>query len=227
MKKVFALLVGLLMITGVSIAGDRPSGEVFEPPEHDKGYIGYSTKMWGYGYFNNAVIDTATITSLTATIEREKELPIGAFLHEEGTELTSSTIPNFAVEDGILGLTWDDAQTTQIQITFRVPADYSSGGAFRVMTKASNTTTQNYIGYDVFVNRTGLIVDSSGTTQTTVVCTDDASSPGQAVLPVATDFASLAAGDWITFSIWRDDNALAGTAAMELFGATFYYTATQ
>lgn len=141
MKKALALLLGLLLIASVSFAGSRPSGEVFEPPEHDKGYIGWDTKMWGYGYFNNAVIDTATITSLTATTTRTIFFDLaGGFVDSDG-DVDDGSAPNIKVLDTVPAIVWDDSgETVGVVWSFPVPADYSTGMVFYALISSNDAS---------------------------------------------------------------------------------------
>jgi hypothetical protein len=171
-KRIIAVLMAVMMLAAVSAWAKRPAGEVYEPREDNTGYIGYNGKSWGYGYFNNAVIDTATITTatvttLTAATERDITLPLGAFT-SNGEDIDAATAPGFELDDTIPGIVWADGETTPATITFRVPSDYSSGGAFRILATESNSTTPNQIDFDVFVNSDGVAVDSSGSNQTPV-----------------------------------------------------------
>ncbi|MHC4791522.1 MAG: hypothetical protein ACYS8Y_08830, partial [Planctomycetota bacterium] len=77
--------------------------------------------------------------TLTATIEREILLPLGSFaLSNTGVPLTASTAPGFEIDDVLPGIVWADGETTPVMQSFRVPYDYSSGGAFRVIASESN-----------------------------------------------------------------------------------------
>jgi hypothetical protein len=111
-------------------------------------------------------------------------------------------------------------------ITFRVPYDYSSGGAFRLICTESDSTTPNQVDFDVYVNRDGRAADSSATDQTPVALAGTTATPDVITLTPATDLTGLAAGDWITVRIWRDDTAT-GTGDLEVKGVEFFYTATR
>jgi len=161
-----------------------------------------------------------------ADVVRHVQLPIMAFTHNGSAALTSSTAPGLEADDNVMNIVWADGETTPIQITFRVPSDYASGGAFKVFATESSSTTPNQVDFDVYVNADGTAADASATNQTPVALAGTTSTPDEITLTVATDFASLAAGHWVTFRIWRDDTAT-GTGDLEVKGGTFYYTATQ
>jgi len=154
------------------------------------------------------------------------QLPLMGFTHNGSAVLTASTAPGLESDDSISNIVWADGETTPVQINFRVPADYASGGAFKVFATESDSTTPNQVDFDVYVNADGTAADASATGQTPVALAGTTSTPDEITLTVATDFASLAAGNWVTLRIWRDDTAT-GTGDLEVKGAAFYYTATQ
>jgi hypothetical protein len=165
--------------------------------------------------------------TLTATIEREIALPLGSFgIKDTGVPLTASTTPGFEEDDAMPNIVWADGETSPVIQSFRVPTDYSSGGAFRVLATESDSTTPNEIDFDVYVNADGTAVDASATGQTPVALAGTTSTPDVVTLTPATDFASLAAGQWVTLRIWRDNTA-AGTGDLEVKGVSFHYTASQ
>lgn len=174
------------------------------------------------------VAGTLTVTgTFTNSRERGFTLPLTGFVFENtGAPLSTSTTPGLEVDDAIPNIVWADGETSAVMITFRVPYDYSSGGAFRVFATESDSTTPNQIDFDVYVNRAGSAIDSAATGQTPVALDEATSTPSVVTLTPATDFASLAAGDWVTLRIWRDDVA-AGTGDLEVKGVEFFYTASR
>lgn len=168
-------------------------------------------------------ITTATITTLNHSRERSFGLPLTGFVTSDGYVITQSTAPGIEIDDVMPNIVWADGETTPAIITFRIPADYSSGGAFRVFATESDSTTPNQIDFDVYVNSNGAAADSSATGQTPVAMTG--TTPEVVTLTPATDFSSLAAGYWVTLRIWRD-NAADGTGDLEVKGVDFFYTAT-
>lgn len=160
-----------------------------------------------------------------------KQIPLTAFMVENGdgstvgttvAPLTASTTPGMEVDDNVACLVWSDGETSPIQATFRVPADYVSTGRFKVVATESDSTTPNQIDFDVYVNTDGSTNDSSATDQTPAAMTAASATPDEVTLTPSTDFASLAAGDWITLRLWRDDVA-DGTGDLELKGVVFEY----
>jgi hypothetical protein len=136
------------------------------------------------------------------------------------------TAPGLESDDSIQALVWADSETTPAQITFRVPSDYSSGGAFTVFATESDSTTPNQVDFDVYLNKDATVADASATGQTPVALAGTTSTGDDVALSVATDFASLAAGHIVTLRIWRD-NANDGTGDLEVKNVVFYYTPTR
>jgi hypothetical protein len=147
------------------------------------------------------------------------------FILSDASPITATTAPGIEVDDLIPNIVWADGETTPVMITFRVPTDYSSGGAFRVIASESDSTTPNQIDFDVYVNKDGVAADSAATGQTPVALAGTAATPDVVTLTPATDFSSLTAGSWVTLRIWRD-NVAAGTGDLEVKGVEFYYTAS-
>ena len=143
------------------------------------------------------------------------------------TPLSTSTTPSLrtraASKTGFVR--WADGNETRIQKKFRVPTDYKSGGAFRVLIGQSGAgENPPAIDYEVFVDRTGAAFDTAATNQTpSQINTVGNGSVEQKTLAVTTDFASLAAGDFVTVNFWRDDTT-PGTSDLELYYAEFYYS---
>lgn len=159
-------------------------------------------------------------------------LPLNAFMTESGGDgstvgtapapLSTSTAPGLEIDDNMVSVVWADGETTPIQVTFRVPADYVSSGRFKVLATESGTSTANQVDFDVYVNSDGVASDSAATGQTPVALAGTASTPDEVTLTPATDFASLSAGNWVTLRLWRDDVAT-GTNDLELKGVVFEY----
>lgn len=159
------------------------------------------------------------------------QLPLTAFMVENGNgstvgtsvaPLTASTTPGMEVDDSLAALVWADGETSPIQVTFRVPTDYVSTGRFKVIATESDSTTANQVDFDVYINVDGTASDASATNQTPVALTGDTATPDEITLTPGTDFASLAAGDWVTLRLWRDDVA-DGTGDLEIKGVVFEY----
>lgn len=187
--------------------------------------------------FNNNVTITGTLTEATggvtageiANVVREINLPLGAFVVETGgayTPVTSSTAPGMEIDDLIPNIVWADGETTPVQISFPIPADYASGGAFYVLATESSSTTPNQIDFSVYNNADATAADAAATNQTPAALAGTTSTPDLVTLTVATDFASLAANQIVTLNIWRDNTA-DGTGDLEVKSVWFYYTATQ
>ncbi len=162
---------------------------------------------------------------MTSGEERSIEFTVGDFIINDGTSvapITTTTSPGLEVDNKATSLVWADGEVTPAQVTFKVPSDYKSGGAFRVFCDESSSATPNQVGFSVYVNQEGAAWAASATTQTSVALAGTAGTPDMVTLAVATDFTSLASGDIITLNVWRDDTAT-GTGDLELYYAEFYY----
>jgi len=215
---------------------------VFTYPTWSVYYDGYFTNMLVKGNQVNqgtlsvagAITATGGVTDATGGVTageiadavRYVQLPLMAFTHNGSAAITASSAPGLEADDNVMNVVWADAETTPIQVSFRVPADYASGGAFAVFATESNSTTPNQVDFDVYVNADGTAADASATDQTPVALAGTTSTPDEVTLSVATDFSSLTAGNWVTLRIWRDDVA-DGSGDLEVKGVAFYYTATQ
>lgn len=174
------------------------------------------------------IAGTLTVTgTFTHSRERAISLPLTGFTVNDVTVqvVGSTTAPGFEIDDLIPNIVWADGETTPVQITFRIPSDYLSGGAFRVIATESGTSTPNEVDFDVYVNKNGQAADSSAHNQTPVALAGTSSTPSEVTLTPASDFDSLAAGDWVTLRIWRDNTAT-GTNDLEVKGVEFFYTAS-
>ena len=162
---------------------------------------------------------------MTSGEERSIEFTVGDFIINDGTSvapITTTTSPGLEVDNKATSLVWADGEVTPAQVTFKVPSDYKSGGAFRVFCDESLSTTPNQVDFNVYVNKDGTVFDTAATDQTPVALAGTAGTPDLVTLSVATDFSAIAAGDVVTFNVWRDDTA-DGTGDLELYYAEFYY----
>ena len=117
---------------------------------------------------------------------------------------------------------------TPIVQQFRIPADYSSGGAFRVLANQGAITgfSPHYIGFDVWTLRAGRTLPATTMTQVQVgLNTTFSTSPQVVTLTPSGDtyFAAVAAGDWVKFRMWRAPSGT-GQGALNIFAVDFYYT---
>jgi len=173
------------------------------------------------------ILDGTITAADIANIVRYYQLPLNSFLFENtGAPLSTSTTPGLEIDDAIPGIVWADGETSAVMVTFVIPEDYASGGAFKVIATESGASTPNQIDFDVYVNADGVAADSAATGQTPVALAGTSSTPDVVTLTPATDFDSLAAGNWVTLRIWRDDTAT-GTNDLEVKGVSFFYTATE
>ncbi len=138
------------------------------------------------------------------------------------TLITGTTIPALHLENQLTALVWKDGEESYAQVTFTVPANYVSGGAFRALVDYNTGSDNPEIHYYVYLNTGGTAWDTTYTSQAAVDPGGTAGTPVLVNLPIATDFASLAAGDTVTFAISRSDEE-ASVARLEVYYVEFYF----
>jgi len=215
MRKVFLALMGLFLLASTAFGAVAVNengtyvGEVvtLDFPPNTVSTDGSTLPIGAEGKVQFALTDFVIVYDTTPLV------------------LTTATIPNFEVTPSeVLALVWDDGEASPIQVTFGVPADYASGGAFRVFVdEGADGATPCYVDYITHMNRTGIKWNQTSDNQAAVALPDDPQTPSLVDLPVVTTFASLAAGDIVTLELWRDD-VNTGTRALCLYYAEFYYS---
>lgn len=186
-----------------------------------------TNKTFSSPTISGTVTGTGVISATNvADVVRYYQLQIMSAVSTDGVPVTDSTAPGLEIDDLLPNIVWADGETTPITITFRIPDDYASGGAFKVLATESDSSTPNQVDFAVYVNADGVAADAAASDQTPVALAGTTSTPDEVTLTPGTDFASLAAGHWVTLRIWRDDVA-DGTGDLEVKGIVFYYTATQ
>lgn len=138
--------------------------------------------------------------------------------------LTASSTPRLSVDNGLVAMEWDDGDESYAQVTFKVPDDYLMNGKFKILTDYDGGSDNPPIHFRVYVNGDGDTWDAATTAQTAVDPAGTAGTPELSTLTVATDFASLAAGDIVTLQIARSDQD-SSTADLEVYYVEFYYDA--
>jgi len=226
-------ILAFLLVVGVSYAGVTNLDGIRLKATGEETYQVEVQNSSGIRVFSVDSSGNAYVAgTLTATVTRSVPLPIMGFLIQETsstvTPITSSstTTPIYAtVSNNVPLLRFMTGYTTPVIMTFRIPDDYSSGGAFKVMANQSGTTTACTIDFDVYVNAAGSTMDSAATDQTAGTLTYAGTTPSQVTLTPATDFASLAAGQWVTLRLWKGTTT--GTDDLQVGNVSFFYTATQ
>ncbi len=226
-------ILAFLLVVGVSYAGVTNLDGIRLKATGEETYQVEVQNSSGTRVFSVDSSGNAYVAgTLTATVTRSVPLPIMGFLIQETsstvTPITSSstTTPIYAtVSNNVPLLRFMTGYTTPVIMTFRIPDDYSSGGAFKVMANQSGTTTACTIDFDVYVNAAGSTMDSAATDQTAGTLTYAGTTPSQVTLTPATDFASLAAGQWVTLRLWKGTTT--GTDDLQVGNVSFFYTATQ
>jgi hypothetical protein len=226
MKKFIVFIVAVLALTLAvpGYAGESKFDSLRVAPTGDDTY-GYSLE-----YPDGTRVWSVTKAGVVAgSFTRSIPLPLMNFVIRTSATAantpTSSTSPVLAIVSEIPYIMWADGETTPIQATFRIPDNYGSGGAFKLM--STQTATGCKVDFDVYLNLDGTNVDSSATGQTPVlVSATRTATPSVVTLTPATDFAALVAGEWVTLRLWRDDVAT-GAGSLRLHNVEFVYTATQ
>ena len=181
-------------------------------------------------YPSGSALEVESGGTFTHARERSFMLSLTSFVNAYDASpvvVTTTGLPGLEIDDVLPGIVWADGEASPVLVTFRVPSDYSSGGAFRLVCSESVSTTPNRVDFDVYVNRNGRAAASSASNQTPVALAGTTSTPSVITLTPGTDFVSLAAGDWVTIRIWRDDDAAFGaTGDLEVKGVEFFYTAS-
>lgn len=225
MKRCILALLALVMIQGTAFAAAKADKAV--------------TVGGNRSYYNIYDEDTMSSDSATglptqqsvkayidSTAVRFVQLPLLSFGLDDLGAISVASVPGIESDDGVINIVWADGEVSPAEITFRIPNDYQSGGLFKVLATESDSTTPNQIDFDVYVNTPGVSIDTVRSNQTPVALDQATSTPSEVTLQVSTDFASLAAGDWVHLRLWRDNTA-AGTGDLEVKGVGFYYTAAQ
>jgi hypothetical protein len=151
------------------------------------------------------------------------ELPLSSFLVSGTSSMTGYTYPYTSYNRGQLAIVYGYGRITPVVTAFRVPADYKSGGVFRMLVAetATNISTPAEVCFEAFYNRSGKAVDTAGSTQRCVSAPKTTTTPGLITLTVATDFTSLQAGDIVAFKFWRRHGA--ATGPLYINAVDFFY----
>lgn len=168
-----------------------------------------------------------------ADVIRRVTLPLASFLTDaNGTPapLTAATVPNLAygANQGVF-LEYAEDDAVDIGTQFTIPADYASGGAFKVLldTSAAIVTDWN-LDFAVAIGQsTGTLAWDTDMDNETPV--DIPSNPGKpnVVTLTPTDASDFSAGDTVFLNLFPDANTAAGEPNVEIYAVWFEYTATQ
>lgn len=221
MKKKYGFLT-LILICAVLSIGWVSGWHIHWIPETDDTYdIGSTAKSARAIYLgpNDAYIDEGACAI---------DLPITSFT-TAGILMLGNSTPKLETDNTMTAVVWVDADVDPIERTFIVPANYHSGGRFKLWIDLSAESTDCEVDFDVYINTDDTTWDASATNQTVVQVKNVAAaatgvgSPEVVTLTVATDFASLAAGQAVTIRIWRGDASDSATADLELYSVAFEY----
>jgi len=220
----------------VGAASDSP-GNVSITPDNYMAYIKGDTEIDGVLYADGGVSDvTGGVTATEiADVVRYIQLPLGGFVSEVSpsvlADLTTTTVPGWEIDDYVPALVWADGEVTPAVVSFKIPSDWISGGTFKIWCSESESTTPQQVDFEIWVNRDDAAFDAAAVAETPVALatTGGNTATNEVVLLDSTTFDSLvAADDWITLKIWRDNASPPnGTGDLEVKGVAFYYTASQ
>ena len=224
MRKIVCLFMFLLLLSVGNVYAasslDSRIGSASEP-----GVMSDDQYVWDT--FDAARDDIVAIGTQTAQVQ----IPLTSAILNDQTSievLSESTAPGLEFDNAMAAIVWADGETTPIQVSFTVPADYGSAGVLKVLCADSASSTRNQVDFYTYVNSDDTAWDTAVTNQTPVALASTiATHPELVTLTPATDFASLAAGDVVILGLWRDDTA-DGSADLEMYGnAIFEYTRQQ
>lgn len=175
------------------------------------------------------VTGSVTINSVTLAQNKTLRLPLMSFVISDANgvvigPITASTAPGLEYDNKSASLVWGNAELSYASVTFTVPEDYASGGAFRILAdESADGNSPCAVDFNVYNKAPGSAWDTATTNQSIVLLTEAAGTPELMSLAVTTDFAALAAGDIVVLEIWRE-NATQDTASdFEVYEVYFTY----
>lgn len=177
---------------------------------------------------SGATLDlSGTISNLDngdiANRTRYVDLPLANFLiTASGIPLAAATEPGSVIANNVPAAEWAQSETAKISNTFRVPSDYVSGANFICTFTLDAASADTTVDFEVFVNVAAAAFDAAATNQTPVAIADDTTNNQAITLTVATD--TFAAGNLVTFNVWRAAGTGAGSN-LNLLGCYLSYTA--
>ncbi len=143
----------------------------------------------------------------------------------EGVSMVSRvSAPNYDIQNSLGCIVWEDGEESAVEISFRIPADYRSGGTFRVWANTSAVGGNDCsIDYAYYINTDTATADTASDDETAIevssIFDGTGASENEYDLSCAGTFA---VGSLVTLRLWRDDIDT-GTGNLELYHATFYY----
>ncbi len=230
MKRIFTLLIGFMFLASAAFGAVGVN--------EDGTYQGEATTLdlpatWVTGFDGSTItIDPTPIVPLQLTdfvsVSKGSTTTI---------PLSATTTPALTTNNGAWSLVWGDSATSYAQITFRVPADYSSGGAFRIIADQDGDPASESdceIDFELVINTvvTGLQAWSTYRADEDQVALglEVHGSPVVITLTPASQ-STITAGALIALNIWRsNDTSVDGTNAnalsdLEVYYAEFFYSA--
>lgn len=173
------------------------------------------------------------------------DLPLTSFYQASGGEIVARPLDNLAYADSVPSLLFDSANDTlppalvwhnvhpktstsseylqhvasPARLMFRVPDNYRSGGAFKLLVDVDKATTLDFM-WEQKVNTSASALDTSWGTNKIVQTTYANTNPQEITLTISGE--TLAAGSWIDWKFWRRSDASATNRA-RVYGVAFSY----
>ena len=223
MRKIFVTLMCLLFLAFASAAYGAVA------VNENGTYQGEATTL-------DMPSDWVTFDGSTITIAPEGvlHLPLDMFIITDGSTIgaagnggpTVNTQPGLEIDNTFVDLVWADGETSYAQVTFKIPADYVSGGGFRVIVDTDGDTSDEAVDFEVYTNAAGNVLawaDDHVNEAHVYNSTAQAGSPGTVTL---TPTNTLAANDLCTLNIWRHNGTVtpgSGTNDLEVYYVEFFY----
>jgi hypothetical protein len=193
----------------------EPNGDI-RPGVDSRSNIGSNTYRVAVGYFDEIVVGTKQRIPFT----------VADFLLNTPAALTASTQPGLELDNGRTSIVWADGETTPVQVSFKVPYGYASGGNFYILASSSAQSDGTCgIGWGIYDNTVGSAWDTTRWNGTPATV-EGTATPDLVSLTATAFGTAISAGDEITIDIWRwdgntSDGQSTGTGDLEIYGAYF------
>ena len=155
-------------------------------------------------------------------------------------DIADAAQPGYETNNGALSINWGDGNTSYAMITFRVPSDYSSGGAFRVLAdQDGDPASESHCEIEFHVR--SHTVDGASAWSTVDYPVDHVGARvsldldihgSPTVVTLTPTGATFTAGNIVTLMLWRSNHSLStagshsnATADLEVYYAEFFYSA--
>lgn len=185
--------------------------------------------MSGAVYFRNAnvKVDDNSVGNFDKAMMENRTRYLNLSLNEfllvaTGASVTAATEPGSVIANNVPAFEWAQGETAKVGTTFRVPEDYVSGGKFICSFSLDAASSDTTVDFEIYVNVDGSAYDAATTNQTPVAMTNTTANNVALTLTPATD--TFAAGNFVTFNVWRAAGTGAGSN-LNLLNCYLSYTA--